>query len=155
MEKHDTKTPNGGSNKDILTIEEGKKIENNPNVDGCRIVVEKLEDLTSPEFKAKHPNTIFIDVTGNNVKTPPEIKDGILPGEEGNTFETVGAAEFGAKGIVYVVIDGILQVIPKTPEDESQRIAREAVKREESAKRKYAENNPEKPETTGQGPDRS
>ena len=151
MEEHDTKTPNGGS----LTREEGEKLKNNPNVDGCRIVVANLNDLTSSEFNTIHPNKIYIDVTGNSVRRAPEINEGILPGEEGNTFETVGATEIGAEGIVYVVIDGVLQFVPKKPENEPQRIAREAVETAKSANNKFNQNNPAKTSTTGKGPDRA
>ena len=144
MGTNDTKTPNGDSNNYKVGSEETRKLLEETTA--CKVVVVDLAKMLPTGFE----NPAEFDFTGTRVVRSREVKDNIPPEKQGNALDTDTAAKFDRDSVT-IVLDGRPQVAQEIQENETQRIAREAVEREQSAEEKYAKNNPE---TSGQGPDR-
>ena len=144
METNDTKTPNGDSNNYKVGSEEARNLIK--ETAACKVVVVDLAKMLPTGFE----NPAECDFTGTRVVRSRKVKDNIPPEKQGNALDTDTAAKFDRDGVT-IVLDGRPQVAQEIKENETQRIAREAVEREQSAADKYAKNNPE---TSAQGPDR-
>lgn len=139
MENTRTTTHNGDSNR--LTPEEAKKLMK--KTDECRVIATKAQEVAPVGFE-----TTRKDVTSATVVPAPQIREGIKPGEQGDSLNPVTAAEMTENGVT-IVIDrevGRAQKATEVPENEAQRAAREKAELERKAQEKYEQNNSGKSE---------
>lgn len=139
MENTRTTTHNGDSNR--LTPEEAKKLME--KTDECRVIATRAKEVAPEGFE-----TTRKDVTSATVVPAPEIREGIKPGEQGDSLNPVTAAEMTENGVT-IVLDrevGRAQKATEVPENEAQRAAREKAELERKAKEKYEQNNSGKSE---------
>lgn len=139
MENTRTTTHNGDSNR--LTPEEAKKLME--KTDECRVIATKAQEVAPVGFE-----TTRKDVTSATVVPAPQIREGIKPGEQGDSLNPVTAAEMTENGVT-IVIDrevGRAQKATEVPENEAQRAAREKAELERKAQEKYEQNNSGKSE---------
>ena len=123
-------------NKDRLTPEEAKILMN--KTEECKVIATNAREVAPIGFE-----TTRKDVTSATVAPAPEIKEGIKPGEQGDSLIPVTAAELHENG-VNIVVDrqvGIAQRATEVPENETQRAAREKAELERRAEEKYTQNN--------------
>ena len=111
--------------------------------DECRVIATKAQEVAPVGFE-----TTRKDVTSATVVPAPQIREGIKPGEQGDSLNPVTAAEMTENGVT-IVIDrevGRAQKATEVPENEAQRAAREKAELERKAQEKYEQNNSGKSE---------
>ena len=141
MENENTKTPNGDSRKDLLTPEESKELL--AKTDQCSVIVTGQKDIAPAGFEKSYKD--FISAIIEKAK---EIKEGVLPENQGDTLKPVAAAEMNQNGVV-LVLDrktGRADKASEIPKNETQEAARKQKEIEDSADRKYAQNQSSSPE---------
>ena len=148
MGTNDTKTPNGDSKNYKVELEEAKNLIG--KTDACRMTVVPTANLLPPDYK----NPMSVDCISTRVEKSKKIKEGILPRNQGDTLIPNSAAELNSDGIT-IVLDGRPEAAQEVPENETQKIAREAIERARSAEEKYAKNNISTEQSTTQGQDQT
>lgn len=127
---------NTTQSKDRLTPEEAKVLMN--KTEECKVIATNAREVAPAGFE-----TTRKDVTSSTVVPAPEIKEGIKPGEQGDSLIPVTAAELHENGVT-IVVDrqvGRAQRATVVPENETQRASREQAAVEKSAAEKYEQNN--------------
>ena len=137
MEETVTNTQNGDSRKYRLPEERVNEYKN--ATEGCKIQFTAQIDVAPVGF-----DTTAKDFTCQVVPPAKTIESGILPEKQGASLITTGAAEMSRQ--VTIVVDGSGRVSEArtAKEDGSRKAARESQEIEESAERKYAQNQEDK-----------
>ena len=124
---------NNTQSKDRLTPEEAKLLMS--KTEECRVIATNAREVAPVGFE-----TTRKDVTSATVVPAPEIREGIKPGEQGDSLIPVTAAELHENGVT-IVVDRQVGRAPTVPENEAQRAAREKAELERRAQEKYEQNN--------------
>lgn len=127
---------NNTQSKDRLTPEEAKILMS--KTEECKVIATNAREVAPVGFE-----TTRKDVTSATVVPAPEIREGIKPGEQGDSLLPVTAAELHENGVT-IVVDrqvGRAQRATVVPENETQRVAREKAELERRAQEKYEQNN--------------
>lgn len=133
-----TNTQNENSNNYLLSPEEAKKLM--AITVGCPVVATSQKDVAPEGFE-----TTCKDITSATIRAARKIEDNVKPSKQGDSIVPVTAAEF-KDGVSLVVKDGRLVQAPETEKNATLQASEDRRKLQESAKDKYAKNNPTSPE---------